>query len=186
MVKTLCFQYRAREFSPWLGKFHVLCSAAKKKIPQTDFGLKTTTNTGPFIMAVTSFIGTLPHDLITSQRPHLQIPSPCCGLISLSCPTLWDPMDYSPPGSFVHGISQAKTLEWVAIPFSNGSSWPRGGTWVSCIAGGFFTIWATWEAQHHHLKVYDFNIRILGGHNIQTVTLTEFRSKYYLNIRIQA
>ena len=39
-----------------------------------------------------------------------------------------DPMDYSPPGSFVHGILQARTLEWIAIPFSRGSSWPRDQT----------------------------------------------------------
>ena len=49
----------------------------------------------------------------------------------------------SPPGSSVHGILQARTLEWVAIPFSRGSSRPRDQTQVSCIAGRFFTIWAT-------------------------------------------
>ena len=43
------------------------------------------------------------------------------------------PMDYNPPGSSVHGILQATTLEWVAIPFSRGSSWPRDWTQVSCI-----------------------------------------------------
>ena len=52
----------------------------------------------------------------------------------------------SPPGSSVHEISQARTLEWVAIPFSRGSSWLRDWTWVSCIAGRFFTYWTTWEA----------------------------------------
>ena len=62
------------------------------------------------------------------------------------CPTLCDPMDYSPPGSSVHGIPQARILEWIAISFSRGSSWPRDQTWVSCIAGRFFTIWATREA----------------------------------------
>ena len=62
------------------------------------------------------------------------------------CPTLWDPMDCSPPDSSVPGILQARTLEWVAIPFCRGSSWPRDQTWVSCMAGRFFTIWATWEA----------------------------------------
>ena len=52
-------------------------------------------------------------------------------------------MDGSLPGSSVHGIPQARILEWVAIPFSMGSSWLRHQTWVSCIAGGFFTIWTT-------------------------------------------
>ena len=52
-----------------------------------------------------------------------------------SCPTLWDPMDCSPPGSSVHGILQARILEWVAIPSSKGSSQPREQTQVSCIVG---------------------------------------------------
>ena len=59
-----------------------------------------------------------------------------------SCPTLCDPMDCSPPGSVVHGILQARTLEWVALPSSRGSSQPRDGTHVSCgswLAGRFFT-----------------------------------------------
>jgi len=46
-------------------------------------------------------------------------------------------MDSSPPGSSAHGILQARILEWLAIPFSRGSSQPRDGTLVSCIAGGF-------------------------------------------------
>ena len=57
----------------------------------------------------------------------------------LSCDWLCNPMDYSPPGSSVHRISQARILEWVAICFSRGSSWPRGWTCVSSIAGRFFT-----------------------------------------------
>ena len=59
-------------------------------------------------------------------------------VVSDSC----NPMDYSPPGSPVHGISQARMLEWVAIPFCRGSSWPRYQTQVFCIAGRFFTNWA--------------------------------------------
>ena len=57
---------------------------------------------------------------------------------SLSHGWLCDPMDGSPPGSPGHGIFQARTLEWVAIPFSRGSSLPRDQTWVSHIAGRFF------------------------------------------------
>ena len=59
------------------------------------------------------------------------------------CPTLCHPTDCSPPGSSIHGILQARTLEWVAMPFSRGSPQPRDETWVSCFAGGFFTVWAT-------------------------------------------
>ena len=55
------------------------------------------------------------------------------------CPTLCHPMDCSPPGSSVHGILQARLLEWVALLFSRGASRPRDWTWVSCIAGEFFT-----------------------------------------------
>ena len=53
--------------------------------------------------------------------------------------TLCDPIDCSPPGSSVHGISQARILEWVSMPSSRGSSWPRNPTCISCTAGGFFT-----------------------------------------------
>ena len=67
-------------------------------------------------------------------------------LMGQLCPTLCNPMDYSLPGSSVHGIFQARILEWVAIPFSRGSSQSRDRTRVSCIAGRFFSIWATREA----------------------------------------
>ena len=52
--------------------------------------------------------------------------------VTQSCPTLCDPVDCSPPGSSVHGILQARILEWVAISFSREFSQPRDGTWVSC------------------------------------------------------
>ena len=52
------------------------------------------------------------------------------------------PMDFSPPGSSARGISQARMLEWAAIPFSGGSSQTRGQTWVSHVAGRFFIVWA--------------------------------------------
>ena len=50
------------------------------------------------------------------------------------------PHDYSPPGSSAHGILQERILEWVAISFSRGSFWPRDKTYISCIAGGLFSI----------------------------------------------
>ena len=61
-------------------------------------------------------------------------------LVDESCPTLCDPMDCSPPGSSVHGILQARILQWVAIAFSRGSSSPRDQTQVSNITGRFLTI----------------------------------------------
>ena len=63
------------------------------------------------------------------------------------CPTLCDPLDCT-----VHGIFQARILEWVTFPFSRGSSQSRDQTQVSCIAGGFFTNWATREA-HLGIKI---------------------------------
>ena len=66
-----------------------------------------------------------------------------CVLVVQWCLTLCDPTDCSPPGSSVHGILQGRILEWVAIPFSRGSSQPRDLTQVSCTAGRFFTILAT-------------------------------------------
>ena len=65
--------------------------------------------------------------------------------VSHWCLTLRNPMYCSLPGSSVHGILQATILDWVAIPFSRGSSWPRNQTGVSCIADRFFTKWATRE-----------------------------------------
>ena len=67
-------------------------------------------------------------------------------LVTQLCPTLFDRMDYSPLGSSVRGILQARILEWVAIPFSRGSVRPRVWTQVSCIAGRRFTDQATREA----------------------------------------
>ena len=67
--------------------------------------------------------------------------------VAQSCLTLCDPVDCSPLGSSVHGILQARILEWVAISFSRGSFQPRDWTRVSCIAGGRFTLCATREAQ---------------------------------------
>ena len=63
-------------------------------------------------------------------------------MLTQSCLTLCDPWDYSPPGSSVHAILQARVLGWVAMPSTRGSFWPRDWTHVSCIsctAGGFFT-----------------------------------------------
>ena len=72
-----------------------------------------------------------------------------CLWVWLCCPALWNPVDCSRPGSSIHGILQARILEWVAMPSSRGSSQPRDGTWVSyvsCMAAWFFTTSATWEA----------------------------------------
>ena len=85
-----------------------------------------------------------PHSLSDSQGnpsaglAEIITPSSVC-MHAQPRPTLCGPMDYSPPGSFVHGISQARILEWVDVSSSRGSSQPRDWTHVSCIAGTFFT-----------------------------------------------
>ena len=79
------------------------------------------------------------------------------------CLTLCDLMDCTPLFSSVHGVVQERILEWVAIPFSRGSSWPRDRTQVSSIAGRFFIIWATREDPYEviipfkHSFAYSYN-----------------------------
>ena len=81
-----------------------------------------------------------------------------------------DSMDCTPPGSSVCGISQARILEWVAIPFSRGSPWPSDRTQVSRIAGRFFTVWASREALKRHV------------HILETVSVTLFGKSIPANV----
>ena len=76
-------------------------------------------------------------------------------------------MDCSPPGSSVHGILQARILEWGAISFSRGSSWPRDQTQVSHISGRHFNLWATREVLSttwlvHNLRSDSFYPQVTG------------------------
>ena len=72
--------------------------------------------------------------------------------VAQPCSSLCDTIDCSLPRSSVHGILQSRILEWVAVPFSRGSSQPRNWIGVSCIAEGFFTSWATKEANKYQGK----------------------------------
>ena len=111
------------------------------------------------------------HDLATEQQQvswpwwasPLSISSPSqgsCyslirrGLALKSSPDSCNPIDWSLPGSSIHRIFQARILEWGAISFSRGSSWPRDWTQVSCTAGRFFTNWATGQGSHLPIVVY--------------------------------
>ena len=78
----------------------------------------------------------LPSHTLSMLTPPLH---PSCCLVAQSYPNLCDPMAYSLLGSSVHGILQARILEWVAIPSSRGSARPRNGARISCLADGFFT-----------------------------------------------
>ena len=66
-------------------------------------------------------------------------------VVSILC----NPINWGLSGSSIHGIIQARILEWVCIPFSRGSFWPMDWTRVFCVAGRFFTIWATREASQY-------------------------------------
>ena len=84
--------------------------------------------------------------------------------------SLW-PHVLSLPGSSFHGNFLARILEWVAILFSRGSFWPRGGTQVSCIAGGFFTIWPTrevsWVVEQNKSRAWTPAAECLGSSSSQ-------------------
>ena len=70
----------------------------------------------------------------------------CLCSVAQSCQTLYNPMDYSLPGSSVRAVFHARILEWVAVSHSRGFSWPRDWTCVSCIGRQILYHWATWEA----------------------------------------
>ena len=76
-----------------------------------------------------------------------------CVFVTQSCPILCDPIDCSPPGSSVHGILQARTVEWAVFSYSRGSFQTRAWTQVSCTESRLFTIWAT-RADLHSIQYY--------------------------------
>ena len=84
----------------------------------------------------------------TGRREQHHINKRHACLAAQSCPTLCNSFACSPPASSVHGIFQARILEWVAISYLRGSFWPRDQTQVSCIVGTFFTMWATRETDY--------------------------------------
>ena len=91
---------------------------------------------------------------------------------------LWDPMACSPPSFPVYEIFQARILEWVAFPFSRGSSWPRDQTQVFCIAGGFLTIWATRENPSSH-----YNLTKLGKTRSHVVLMKMHTTTYNKSLK---
>ena len=128
-----------------LGDLHTVTAVPGVRLPGGMFSAQTW-----FICQAFSVSYSKIHSIVVT---HLK--SYCsyfnCAQSLQSCPALCDSLDCSPPGSSVHGIFQARILEWVAMPSSRGSSWPRGRIWVSsifCIAGGFFTCWATRDAPY--------------------------------------
>ena len=96
--------------------------------------------------------------------------------VAQSCLTLCNPMGCSIPGSTIHGIFQARVLEWVAISFSRRSSRPRDWTWISRIAGRCFTVWVTREAFSSELNIKKWLAGIRKGKRQRQATgATEVR-----------
>ena len=98
--------------------------------------------------------------------------------VAQSCRTLCDSMDCSLPGSSVHGIFQARILEWVAISFSMRSSPPRNRTWVSHIVGTHFTIWATREVYFLYSSLY----LPISNLNLSLLLLALFKTTSFFSV----
>ena len=100
------------------------------------------------------------------------------------CQILCDPMNCSPPGSSVHGILQARILEWIAISFSRGSSRPKDWTQVSCIAGRCFNLWATREVGWNYILIMTYlrqthifrNYTFINNSSIQEETMKKIKN----------
>ena len=95
-------------------------------------------------------------NLPKNPRPRVVFLHVC--VCAQSCPTLWDPMVCSPPGSSVHGILQARILEWVAISSSRAIQSPRiqsmDQTCISCTGQRILYHWATWEDLSFHTRAH--------------------------------
>ena len=106
--------------------------------------------------------------------------------VAQSCPTLCGPVDCSLPGFSVHGILQARVLEWVTISFCRGSSQPRDWTRVSRIGGRCFNLWATREDFVYYLNIHHQYLSILFIYSLSnwsllpTRTVTLRKQKTYL------
>ena len=105
----------------------------------------------------------------------------CTYMCVLSPSAVFDSMQpHGPPGSSVHGISQARILEWVAISFSRGSFWPRDPTCISCISCAgrriFFTTSTSWDVHIHTYMYYSITVLHTGNqHNIVNQLIFNFK-----------
>ena len=117
--------------------------------PSLDYCRQPAMNIGVHVSFWTKiFSGPIPRSEIAGSYGS----SCVCVLSHFSCVGLCHPMDCSPPGSSVLGILQARTLEWVTMPSFRGSSPSRDQTWVFCIAGRRFALWATREALNNMIQ----------------------------------
>ena len=133
------------QLSVWLVLPYFLCLwsnvTSSRRSPQTSLYKTTPSLWNSSLLPCLIFHGT--YHILFIHLLWLNINSPSILLVTQLCPILCDPTGWSPLGSSVHGILQARILEWVAIPSSRGSSQTRDQTQVFCIARRFFTVWAT-------------------------------------------
>ena len=116
--------------------------------------------------------------MIELSKKHLCLFSVSVGIRAKSpqsCPPLWNPMDYSPRGSSVHGILQTTMLEWVAMPSSRESSWPRNGNSTSCLLH-----WQAGTLPLCHLG--SPSVAILTLYSLEITNRIRYRSILLLNL----
>ena len=132
--KKKCLQCERLRFTPWVRKIPWRREWLPSPVflPRESHGQRSLAVYHPWGHQESETTGRLAHYLYMCVSLQL-------------CPTLFNPMNYSYPGSSVLGILHSTMMEWVAIPFSRSSSWLRDWTRVSCIAGEFFTDPATRE-----------------------------------------
>ena len=113
-------------------------------------------------------------------------------LVAQSCPTLCNPTNCSPPSFSVHGILQTRILEWISIPFSRRTSQPRDQTLVSCLAGRFFTVWATGKSPtmefYSAIKRNAFESVLMSWMNLEPIIQSEVsqKEKYKYCMKVKA
>ena len=130
-------------------------------LPKCVWGAYCVSNVGTSVAQQTKQI-----KISTSRNLHSSGTYSLVGVVQSlkSCPTLCNPMNCSPPGSSVHGILQARILEWVALPSSRASFRPRDWTrisYVSCIDRRVLYHWATWEAQSSRACVLNVCVKLI-------------------------
>ena len=126
----------------------------------------------------TGFLFTYSSLIIKIKAAHADTITTCVCTVAQSCLTLCDLMDCSPSGSPVHGIFQARILEWVVISFSRGSSWPRDQTMSPALANRFFTIAPPGKSQ-----ILLENLKIAPLQNNVNSLFTWETSQYLRNCR---
>ena len=156
-----CRRRKRHRFNPWIGKIHWSSKWHPSPVflPRESQGQRSLVSYSPWAtkswtrlndwthtQLAKLFIKKILNLLASCQLQIFLFPLTCESVSSsVASDSLWHYGLY-PPGSSVHGILQVRTVEWVAVPFSRGSSRPVDWTWVSFISGRFFTIWVTRNA----------------------------------------